>query len=442
MKKKTITGFSKLSKIGKLRWIAENFFKNPELVKDELIGFWHKDEEQQKILDGFSENTLSNYPMPYGVAPNFLINDKIYCVPMVTEESSVVAAAASAAKFWLDKGGFKATVQNMQKIGQLYFKSNIDFNAIQAHKKEIQINLLDKSQAFTLNMEERGGGVLSMEFIDMRNEIDNMYQLRVHFDTRDSMGANFINTIMEIYGEFLPSILQEIGDRSIETDILMAILSNYTPECTVHVELSCRIEDLACDTDEMSREEFAQRFYNAVKLAKIDPYRATTHNKGIFNGIDAVILATGNDFRAIEAAGHAYAARNGGYASLSDCTIDDGIFKFWLEIPLALGTVGGLTALHPIARRSLELLDTPDAEELMKIVASVGLGQNFAAIKSLVTTGIQYGHMKMHLQNILNHLKASDDETNKAEKYFEERVVSFHSVRQFLEMERNITATK
>ncbi len=442
MKKKTISGFSKLSKRGKLKWIAENFFKDPEAVKNELVSFWHKDESQQKILDGFSENTLSNYPMPYGAAPNYLVNDKVYCIPMVTEESSVVAAASYAGKFWLNRGGFKATVINTRKIGQLYFKSNIGFNSLIELKDDIESALRDESLEYCKNMVERGGGILDMEFIDMNSHIDNTYQLRVYFDTRDSMGANFINTIMEIYGENLPYILNKLSGETVNTDILMAILSNYTPECTVKAEVSCPIADLDCASEEMEKEEFAQRFYDAVKLAKVDPYRATTHNKGIFNGIDAVILATGNDFRAIEAGGHAYAARNGTYASLSDCTIDDGIFRFWLEIPLALGTVGGLTALHPMAKRSLELLGSPTAEELMMIVASVGLGQNFAAIKSLVTTGIQHGHMKMHLHNILHHLKANDAELEKAEEYFKDKVVSFHSVREFLSNERGTTISK
>ena len=178
------------------------------------------------------------------------------------------------------------------------------------------------------------------------------------------------------------------------------------------------------------------KFYTAIKIARQDPYRAVTHNKGIFNGIDAVIIATANDFRAIEACGHAYAARDGQYRSLSDCSVDNGIFHFWLEIPLALGTVGGLTALHPIAKRSLELLDHPSAEELMKVTAATGLAQNFAAVKSLVTTGIQQGHMKMHLANILHHLHATEKESALALEYFKNNKVSFTKVRNFLEAQK------
>ncbi len=439
MGKKTITGFSKLSKRGKIKWLVENFFKDPEAVMRELSSYWHKNEEQQKILDGFSENTVSNFPLPYGVSPNYVINKHTYCIPMVIEESSVVAAASSAAKFWMNRGGFQARVLGMKKIGQLHFKSPIPYADLEQGKEELFQYLRNQCKDLTASMEKRGGGLLSIELLDFSHAIENMYQLRAEFDTCDSMGANFINTIMERFGDVLPDYLSNLYPDSVAgqgTEILMAILSNYTPECIVRAEVSCPIEELNTASKKLSGEEFARRFYEAVKIAHCDTYRATTHNKGIFNGIDAVVIATGNDFRAIEAAGHTYAARNGTYSSLSDCSIDDGIFKFWLEIPLSIGTVGGLTALHPIAKRSLELLEHPDAEELMEIIASVGLGQNFAAIRSLVTTGIQQGHMKMHLINILHHLKANEKETEEAKAYFKNKSVSFHSVKLFLDKSR------
>jgi hydroxymethylglutaryl-CoA reductase len=182
----------------------------------------------------------------------------------------------------------------------------------------------------------------------------------------------------------------------------------------------------------MDAHQLARRFATAVRIAWIDPYRATTHNKGIFNGIDAVVMATGNDFRAIEACGHTYAARSGQYRSLSTCTIKDGILKFELKIPLAVGTVGGLTALHPLAKRSLEMLGNPTASELMMIIATVGLAQNFGAVRSLVTTGIQHGHMKMHLTNILHQLGATEEEASAAQCYFKDQTVSFSAVRTYL----------
>jgi len=175
-----------------------------------------------------------------------------------------------------------------------------------------------------------------------------------------------------------------------------------------------------------------KKIHKAVRIAEIDPHRATTHNKGIFNGVDAVIIATGNDFRAVEACGHTYACRNGQYASLSHCELTDTTFKFWLDLPLAVGTVGGLTTLHPLAKLSLDLLGNPSAAELMQIVAATGLMQNYAALKSLVTTGIQHGHMKMHLSNIINHLAASPQETQKILSHFQDNKVSFTAVREYL----------
>ena len=203
----------------------------------------------------------------------------------------------------------------------------------------------------------------------------------------------------------------------------MSILSNYVPECIVRAEVSCKVEDLGGKNP----QKFAQKFEQAVKIAEIEPYRAVTHNKGIMNGIDSVVLATGNDFRAVEAGAHAYASKDGQYRSLTHCEVKDGFFRFWIEIPLALGTVGGLTALHPIAKLSLDMMQKPSARDLMQIVAAAGLAQNFAALRALTTKGIQHGHMKMHLQNILNQFGATELEKIKISTYFENKTVS-HSL--------------
>jgi hydroxymethylglutaryl-CoA reductase len=202
----------------------------------------------------------------------------------------------------------------------------------------------------------------------------------------------------------------------------MSILSNYVPNCVVRAEVSCPVSDLNED-EGMSADEFADKFVRAVQIAKIEPYRAVTHNKGIMNGVDAVVLATGNDFRAIEAGVHAYAARKGSYSSLTDASIVNGVFKFWIELPLALGTVGGLTNLHPLVKLALEMLGKPSAKELMQIIAVAGLAQNFGAIRSLTTTGIQKGHMKMHLMNILNQMGATADEKIKVANFFNGKTV-------------------
>jgi len=216
----------------------------------------------------------------------------------------------------------------------------------------------------------------------------------------------------------------------------MCILSNYTPNCIVKSEVSCDIDDIGKIAD-LNGKQFAYKYERAVRIAHIDPYRATTHNKGIYNGIDAVVLATGNDFRAIEACGHTYACKDGQYRSLTHCEVEDGRFRTWIEVPMAVGTVGGLTSLHPLAKTSLDILGQPSSEELMMIIASVGLAQNFGAVRSLVSTGIQKGHMKMHLSNVLHQLKATEQEFKLAIDYFKDKIVSHRAVQDFLEKLRS-----
>lgn len=440
MQDKTISGFSRLTKEEKLRWATERFFAQPEQALQELKSFWHADPEQQRILEGFSENTISNYYLPLGIAPNFLINGRDYAVPMVIEESSVVAAASSAAKFWQSRGGFRAEVIATRKVGQVHFSWQGQANKLRQYLPAIEAQLRQDASHITSNMEKRGGGVLSMELIDLSEQEPGYHQLRVSFETCDSMGANFINSVLEEFGLSLQRFVAEHPDfegPEADLEVIMAILSNYTPDCMVRAWVECPVEAMAGACGDMSAQAFAEKIAKAVRIAHIDPFRATTHNKGIFNGIDAVVLATANDFRAIEACGHAYAARDGQYRSLSHCTVADGHFKFWMDLPLAVGTVGGLTRLHPIARLSLELLGQPSAEELMAIIAATGLAQNFAALRSLVTTGIQKGHMKMHLLNILNHLQANEAEQARAVDFFKDKVVSFTAVRDYLQRSRS-----
>lgn len=435
MVNQSVQGFSKLSQSEKIQWLADNYPVSNNELSAFLASFRHSDVQLQKVIDSFSENTISNFPIPYGLAPNFLIDGKLYCVPMVIEESSVVAAAAAAAKYWMDRGGFKTEILGTTKTGQLHFKWNGDFALLNDLFPEIQKYLLDNSRHLTANMEKRGGGIQKLELLDFSNEESGLYQIRAHFNTCDSMGANFINSVLEQFGDSLEAFFVDhasLPDDKRDIQVIMAILSNHTPECLVRASVESKISDLGGPENGVIAVHLAEKFKTAVKIAQIDTYRATTHNKGIFNGIDAVVLATGNDFRAVEAAGHTYAARTGQYRSLSHCTIENGIFKFWLDIPLALGTVGGLTSLHPLARLSQNILGNPSAEDLMRITASVGLAQNFAAVKSLVTTGIQKGHMKMHLLNILNHMNADETEIEKAYTYFGDKTISYAAVRDFL----------
>lgn len=439
---KTVNGFSKLGKQQKIKWLADNYSSDPLAVEQVFAEWQHANELTQKIVDGFTENVLANFVLPYSIAPNFLINGRLYAVPMVIEESSVVAAASSAAKFWLDRGGFHAEVLDMEKLGQVHFRWSGQPEKLKSLFPELLPQLYAACEDLTANMRKRGGGIRTIELLDFTAQEPNYYQLRASFDTCDSMGANFINSVLECLGSALESFFThypDLPDAERDVEVVMSILSNYTPDCLVRAWVETPInsfEELARQQG-MDAAQLADRFAAAVRIAEIDPYRATTHNKGIFNGIDAVVLATGNDFRAIEACGHTFASRDGQYRSLSHCSVENGIFHFELRVPIALGTVGGLTALHPLAKCSLDVLGHPSASELMCIVAAVGLAQNFAAVRSLITTGIQQGHMKMHLTNILNHLGATEEEAAAAQFYFQNQTVSFSGVRSFLESRRS-----
>jgi hydroxymethylglutaryl-CoA reductase len=427
---KPISGFSKLSKSKKIDWIVDTYFVNKENTKTILKQYWNSDEKLQQLHDEFIENTITNYYLPLGVAPNFLINNKLHTIPMAIEESSVVAAASKAAKFWFDRGGFKTTVLSTTKVGQVHFLYSGEFEKLQRYFDVVKTKLIEDAKPITKNMEKRGGGILDIELRKKTSEIPNYYQLHATFETKDAMGANFINSCLEQFAKTFkaealtfPNFSED--ERTIE--IIMSILSNYVPDCLVRAEVSCPVSSLS-DDNSVDPKAFAKKFVQAVRIAEVEPYRAVTHNKGIMNGIDAVVLATGNDFRAVEAGVHAYASRNGKYSSLTHAKIENGIFYFWMEIPLALGTIGGLTGLHPLVKLSLELLHHPSAKELMEIAAVAGLAQNFAALRSLTTTGIQEGHMKMHLMNILNQFNATIDEKNKLIEHFKTHVVTHSAV--------------
>lgn len=430
---KSISGFSKLSKSKKIDWIVDTYFTNKEAAKTVLKQYWNTNEKLQQLHDEFIENTITNYYLPLGVAPNFLINNHLYTIPMAIEESSVVAAASKAAKFWLDRGGFKAEVISTKKIGQVHFMYNGSYEDLKAYFEHIKSQLIANAKPITKNMEKRGGGILDIELVDKTNDIQNYYQLHATFETLDAMGANFINSCLESFADTFKSEASNYdGLKESNIDIVMSILSNYVPECLVRAEVSCPVEQLNEDKT-ISPQDFANKFIQAVQIAQVEPYRAVTHNKGIMNGIDAVVLATGNDFRAVEAGIHAYASRNGKYSSLTHASIENNIFKFWIEIPLALGTVGGLTGLHPLVKLSLEMLNKPSAKELMKIVAVAGLAQNFAALRSLTTTGIQQGHMKMHLMNILNQCNADEIEKMAIIEHFKTNAVTHSAVVEAIE---------
>jgi hydroxymethylglutaryl-CoA reductase len=425
---KYVSGFSKLSKSDKINWIVDTYFSNNKDAKSILKQYWNSNDKLQSLHDEFIENTITNYYLPLGVAPNFLINGKHYTIPMAIEESSVVAAASKAAKFWLDRGGFKAEVISTTKIGQVHFMYEGHVELLKSYFDFIKPKLISDTKSITKNMEKRGGGILDIELIDKTSSLNNYYQLHASFETQDAMGANFINSCLEQFAKTFKDNANGFENfNSDDLEIVMSILSNYVPNCLVRAEVSCKVSELNA-SENISPEDFANKFLQAVQIAEVEPYRAVTHNKGIMNGIDAVVLATGNDFRAVEAGVHAYATKNGRYTSLTHASVEDGVFKFWMDIPLALGTVGGLTNLHPLVKLSLELLGKPSAKELMQIVAVAGLAQNFAALRSLTTTGIQQGHMKMHLMNILNQYNANKQEKKVLVEHFKTNVVTHNAV--------------
>tara|TARA_Y100000591_G_scaffold328966_1_gene356584 strand:+ start:263 stop:1570 length:1308 start_codon:yes stop_codon:yes gene_type:complete len=427
-----IKGFSKLSKDEKIEWLTKTCFQKSNSAKKILKQYWNSDSKLQKLHDEFSENTISNYYLPFAIAPNFLINDKIYSVPMTIEESSVVAAASKAAKFWMKHGGFNAEVIKMEKIGQVHFLFHGENEIISKYFDFVKPLLLENTKELTKNMKSRGGGIIDIELINKTADLEGYYQLFAKFNTVDAMGANFINSCLEEFSKTFCDSISKFNNENLKSEdieIIMSILSNYVPNCIVKSSLSCHVSEL--NSLEPETRNFANRLVKAIEIANSDIHRAVTHNKGIMNGVDAVAIATGNDFRAIEAGAHAYASI-GKYKSLSKAYIKNEIFYFELKLPLAIGTIGGVTNLHPLVKLALEILENPNAKELMNIIASVGLAQNFGALRSLVTSGIQKGHMKMHLTNLLNKHGASDEEKEDAYVYFKDKLVSSSSVENFI----------
>lgn len=428
-----IEGFSKKNKQEKLEAIAK-FCKSPEKTLKTFKSFDHPEAAVQEVINEFSENTISNFHLPYSIAPNFLINGKTFAVPMVIEESSVVAAASKSAKFWYALGGFHTEIVDTEKVGQVHFLWHDDIEKLISRFDELKQLLLDGSEDITVNMRNRGGGIKNIVLKDLSDKEPGLMQLFVTFETIDSMGANFVNSCLERFAETFRNWHQNQPDfKKDGLEIIMSILSNLTPNCVVKCWVETDVKNLDGIVPGISGKEFAKKFHTAVRIAQVDPYRATTHNKGIYNGVDAVVLATGNDFRAVEACGHAYASINGSYSSLTNCTIVNDIFRFELTLPIALGVVGGLTNLHPLVKLSHEILDFPNARELMGIAAAAGLANNFGAVKSLTTTGIQQGHMKMHLFNIMNQLEVKKEDRDKVVAYFKDKNVSVSAVRTYVE---------
>ncbi len=414
-----IPGFYKYSMEERLKKIAELVGLDENDIKI-LKSFGDVD---PSILDAMIENVIGVYPMPYGVAVNFRINGRDYLVPMVIEESSVVAAASNAAKIMRERDGIESKASEQIMIGQIQL---INIDSFEDAKKKILENrdkLLEVANMQSKTLSRLGGGAKDLEVRYINTRKGGMLIVHIYVDVKDAMGANVVNTMCESIGPILEELT---GGKA-----LLKILSNLADRRIVKARVKISKEILGEDVIE--RIEYASAF------AESDPYRAVTHNKGIMNGVIAVALATGQDTRALEAAAHAYASRNGRYTSLSKWYSDeDGDLIGELEIPIPVGIVGGATKVHPTARISLKILGVKTAKELAEVMAAVGLAQNFSAIRALATVGIQKGHMKLHARNLAIMAGAKGELVDKiAEEMIREGNIKYHRAKELLEKYRS-----
>ncbi len=365
------------------------------------------------------ENVIGILPLPFGIATNFRVNGKDYLVPMTVEESSVVAAASHAAKIARKKGGFFVNYSGSIVIGQLQILNIKNFEQAKEKLLKHKTEILDIANATNKILIKLGGGAKDIEIRKVRGDAANYLILHLIVDTKDAMGANAVNTMLET---LQPKIEELTGGN-----VLLRIISNYAIKRTVKVKA-------IFDKELLGGEKIVDNIIFAYDFAKYDTFRAVTHNKGIMNGVTAVMLATGNDTRAIEAGAHAYAARNGFYSSLSDFSKDkDGNLVGYLEMPLAVGIIGGAINVHPSYRIALKILGVKSAQELAEVAGAVGLAQNLAALRALADEGIQAGHMTLHAKNIAVTAGAKDEEIDIiAQKLINNRKISFDEAEQLL----------
>ncbi len=379
------------------------FYKRPLDERVNLIAEWADldadDVEALKgqglpneLADKMIENTLGTFALPLGVAVNFLINGRDYLIPMAVEEPSVLAAVSNAAKKIRAGGGFHASATDPVMIGQIQVLDIPDMAAAIAAIEANREELLEKANCCDKVIVSLGGGALDIEARPFPNTpVGPMLIVHLHFDTRDAMGANAINTALEALA---PEISRLTNGRT-----SLRILSNLADQRTATAR--CTIPAAQLATADLTGQEVARLIEEANAFAIVDPYRAATHNKGIMNGVDAVCIATGNDWRAVEAGAHAYAVKNGRYSALTDWHVDEnGDLYGEITLPLAVGMVGGATKVHPTARVAMKILDVQSAPELAQVMAAVGLAQNLAAINALSTVGIQKGHMALHARQV------------------------------------------
>lgn len=389
-----LPGFAKLSPTERI----EALLKEGLLTWDEAQILKEQQGLPLSIADQLTENVLSTFDLPFSLAPYFLINGQDYVLPMVTEEPSVVAAASYAAKLIQRSGGFTTQVHQRQMIGEIALTDVRDVEMASKRILEDKKTLLQLANEAYPSIVKRGGGARDL-WIENKGDFLIVY---LAVDPKEAMGANMLNTMLEA----LTEPIQKLSGGQ----VLMAILSNLATRSLVSAR--CAIDFKALSRDPEEATAIAQRMELASQLAQVDPYRAATHNKGIFNGIDALVLATGNDWRAIEAGAHAYAAQSGPYKGLSHWKSQPEEKKLYGEItlPMPVATKGGSIGLNPTVQVSHRLLGEPTAVELAGIIASLGLAQNFAALKALVTTGIQAGHMKLQARSLALLAGAKEEE--------------------------------
>ena len=389
-----LPGFAKLSPTERI----EALLKEGLLTWDEAQILKEQKGLPLSIADQLTENVLSTFDLPFSLAPYFLINGRDYVLPMVTEEPSVVAAASFAAKLIQRSGGFTTQVHQRQMIGEIALTDVKDWEIASKRILDDRESLLQLANEAYPSIVKRGGGARDL-WVENKGDFLIVY---LAVDPKEAMGANMLNTMLEA----LTDRIQELSGGQ----ALMAILSNLATRSLVSAR--CAIDFKALSRNPEEAIEIAHRMELASQLAQADPYRAATHNKGIFNGIDALVLATGNDWRAIEAGAHAYAAQSGSYKGLSHWTSQPKEKKLYGEItlPMPVATKGGSIGLNPTVQVSHRLLGEPSAIELAGIIASLGLAQNFAALKALVTTGIQAGHMKLQARSLALLAGAKEEE--------------------------------
>ncbi|MBR3055370.1 MAG: hydroxymethylglutaryl-CoA reductase, degradative [Streptococcus sp.] len=400
MTKISWTGFSKKSPEERIHYLEEQDF----LADSSLEIVTNQDLLSLSLANQMAENVIGRIALPFSLVPDVLVNGKVYQVPYVTEEPSVVAAASFAAKIIKRSGGFLTTVHNRKMIGQVALYDVQDSQ----HTKESILNqkqqLLEIANAAHPSIVKRGGGACDLT-LEIKEDFLIVYLM---VDTKEAMGANMVNTMMEA----LSSPLEDISKGK----SLMSILSNYATESLVTA--TCRVDLRFLSRQKEEAIKLAQKMTMASQLAQIDPYRASTHNKGIFNGIDAIVLATGNDWRAIEAGAHTYAVKDGQYRGLSRWSykVDDNCLEGTLTLPMPVATKGGSIGINPSVQLAHNLLGRPNAKELASIILSIGLAQNFAALKALVSTGIQAGHMKLQAKSLALLAGAKEEQISEVVK--------------------------